>query len=97
MVRSRICSFSQLIGDWPGTTEHGGGISGFAHDTAISYVNSQVMRHRNSISPDHWPDVVRAAESIGMDFVTMEFLSELRANRKAKKSDAVHQTQPNAA
>lgn len=56
----------------------------FATETGIDIKHVDVMKHRDSIAPDHWSAVVAASErlSLGID---MAKLAELRARRKAQR------------
>lgn len=56
----------------------------FATETGIDIKHVDVMKHRDSIAPDHWSAVVAASErlSLGID---MAMLAELRARRKAQR------------
>ncbi len=68
--------FRSVIDRWPKPS-----IAQFAEDVGIHYVTAQVMRHRNSIGPDHWPAVVDAAQRRGFSEITLELLCRLRAER----------------
>lgn len=71
--------FRSVIDRWPKPS-----ISQFADDVGIHYVTAQVMRHRNSISPDHWPAVVDAAQRRGFREITLDLLCRLRAERSKR-------------
>lgn len=68
--------FRSVIDRWPKPS-----IAQFAEDVGVHYVTAQLMRHRNSISPDHWPAVVEAAQLRGFDEITLDLLLRLRAER----------------
>lgn len=70
-------SFAQVIWLWPEPR-----ITNFASDIGVSYVTAQLMRHRDSINPDHWPAIVDAAKRRGIPNITLALLTELRAKRK---------------
>lgn len=58
-----------------------GGRSSFANATGIDVKHVDVMRHRNSIAPEHWPNVVRAANKLSIDF-SLDDLTCLRLKRR---------------
>lgn len=67
--------FRALISAWPS-------LRSFAEDIGVAYVTAQLMKHRNSISPDYWPDVVACAARRGIRGVTIETLARMRAERR---------------
>ena len=57
-------------------------LKAFAADIRVAYVTAQVMKHRNSISPDYWPLMVSAAEKRGIKGVSYETLTKTRKPRR---------------
>lgn len=58
-----------------------GGRDAFATATGIDIGHVDVMKHRNSIAPEHWPAIVSAAEKLKIG-VTIADLAGLRAKRR---------------
>lgn len=61
-----------LVSQWPT-------ITGFAKDVDCGYEAARKMRERNSIAPEHWPNVIAAAEKFGVEGVTYEWLAQCRS------------------
>jgi hypothetical protein len=53
-------------------------IGAFAAAVGCGYEAARKMRDRQSIAPEHWPAVVRAAEGHGVAGVTLEWLASQR-------------------
>lgn len=82
-------SFSDLIGNWPrevGRTS----IGTFAIDIAVPYQHAATMKQRNSIAPDFWPRVLRAAAGRGVALSHEQLLRmrETSRRREAKRRKA---------
>lgn len=78
IVRGMI-DFATLIARWPKPS-----IRNFADDIGVAYVTAQMMKHRNSIRPEYWADVVRAAQERQIEGVTLESLQQLAERRRRK-------------
>ena len=63
-------TFSDTIDLWPTLGE-------YADDIGIKYNAANMQRYRDSIDPDYYPAIVRAAEKRGYR-VTFEMLFEMR-------------------
>ena len=66
-------SIPALIDQWPTIAE-------FAADVGCGYEAARQMRRRNSIAPEHWPNVVKASKDRGFTGVTFEWLTEQRVS-----------------
>lgn len=76
--------FRDLIGSWP--RENGRtSIGTFAVDAGVPYLNAQMMRHRNSVPSDYWPQLVEAARRRGLEGVTLELLAQLQVKKRAQR------------
>ena len=64
-------SISDLISRWDT-------ITAFAAAVGCGYEAARKMRDRQSIAPEHWPAVVKAAETHGLEGVTLEWLAAQR-------------------
>lgn len=76
-------SFREIIKNWPerdGLTP----LQAFCADLGINYVTGQVMSHRNSIDPDHFPGLVKAAGKRRVRGITLEHLHFLRAHTRER-------------
>ena len=60
-----------LIDAWPT-------IGAFADDLGCGYEAARQMRRRNSIAPEHWPQVVAASERRGLVGVDLSWLAQKR-------------------
>jgi len=70
-------SFPDLIETWPS-------LGDFAADVNVPYVRAQLWKHRRSIPPQYWDDVVKAAQGRGYKHITLGTLTQLaKAKRKA--------------
>ena len=58
--------FVEIIQAWPAPS-----IRSFADDIGVEYVTAQMMKHRNSISPEYWSLIVEAASDRGIHGVTL--------------------------
>ncbi|KAB1075429.1 hypothetical protein [Methylobacterium soli] len=58
-----------------------GGRDRFSSETRIDIKHADVMKHRDSIAPEHWPAIVRASERLGSG-ITLDDLADLRVKRK---------------
>lgn len=82
---SKPNSFREIIDRWPerdGLTS----LQAFSADIGVAYGTAQVMRHRDSIAPDHFPALVEAAATRGTTSVTLELLHVLRSRAKERVS-----------
>lgn len=77
-IVARMDTFVAVIDRWPS-------LQAFADDLEVPYVTAQVMRHRDSISPDHWERVVATARDRKISGVSYELLARLRARKVASK------------
>jgi hypothetical protein len=68
-----MSTFRSIIDKWPSLAE-------FASDLGVKYVTAQLMRHRNSIAPKHWKNVVSAARDRKITGVTLEVLAAMKAD-----------------
>lgn len=64
-------TISALIGHWDKLTE-------FAADVGCGYEAARKMRDRESIAPEHWPNVIKASEAKGITGITYEWLAARR-------------------
>ena len=58
-------------------------IRAFSEAVGCGYEAARKMRDRGSIAPENWPAVVAAAESAGIEGVTLEWLSSTRRKRRS--------------
>ncbi len=65
-------TISDLISKWDKITQ-------FAADVGCGYEAARKMRDRQSIAPEHWPNVIKAAEGKGVPGITYEWLALRRA------------------
>lgn len=63
----------ELIGKWGKLTE-------FAADVGCGYEAARKMRDRESIAPEHWPNVIRASKALGIAGITYEWLASRRVS-----------------
>lgn len=76
--------FAQIIGSWPRDGDRTS-IGTFAADVGVPYLNAQMMKHRNSISPDYWPAIVEAAQTRGLgSVVTLEVLAQMKGRKRKR-------------
>lgn len=61
-----------------------GGVTAFARGMGIDTNSAKMMRDRNSVSPKHWPDLIRVCAAHGRH-ITVDDLVEMR---KAKRGVA---------
>ena len=83
-----VTTFADLIGSWPRGSLKGRqltSIATFAKDVNVTYSHAQIMRYRNSIGPDYWAAVVRAAERRKVS-VTHEDLVRMREQSKEDRA-----------
>lgn len=66
-------TISGLIGHWEKLTE-------FAADVGCGYEAARKMRDRESIAPEHWPNVIRASAARGISGITYEWLAARRVS-----------------
>lgn len=88
MVQAK--DFASLIGRWP-HAEGQTSITAFAVDVGLEYQHAATMKTRNSIPPEYWPAVIKAAERHGKD-LTHDDLLKMRSARKRRpggKSNAL--------
>lgn len=77
-------SFADIIAKWPRRPDGRGGkglspTHSFALDVGISYDHANMMRQRDSISPDYWTAVIVAGDRLGLkQKLTVELLMKLR-------------------
>jgi len=71
-------TFADIIDRWPSLQD-------FADDIGVKYVTAQLMRHRNSIAPNHWKALVSGAEMRRIEGVTLEALAEIAAHDGPKR------------
>jgi hypothetical protein len=90
-----IKTFADLIGTWPRGSDKSGrkltSIGTFAADIGVAYSHAQIMRYRNSIGADYWPDVVNAAKARRLrlsheDLMTMRENARDRRERPSRPS-----------
>lgn len=74
--------FASLIGGWP-RKGNATAIRTFAEDIGVDYQHAATMKQRNSISPDFWPRVLRAAQTVGIA-LNHERLLRMREARRRK-------------
>lgn len=67
-----MSTFRNIIDKWPSIGE-------FASDLGVKYVTAQLMRHRDSIAPRHWNNVVLAARKRSISGVSLEVLAAIEA------------------
>lgn len=65
-------SISGLIDHWPTIGE-------FAAEVGCGYEAARQMRRRESIAPEHWQNVIAAAERRGINGVSLGWLTETRS------------------
>jgi hypothetical protein len=53
----------------------------------LPYTNVNMMRHRRSIQPLYWPQVVEAAKARGIRGITLKVLAELYRPRPRIRVD----------
>jgi hypothetical protein len=75
MSKPKPDSFRALI------DETFGGAELFARAVGIEKSHVEVMRHRGSIAPEHWPAIVGASRDLKLG-VSFDDLAELRVNRR---------------
>jgi hypothetical protein len=68
---SEPSSISNLISSWRTIAE-------FAADVGCGYEAARKMRDRESIAPEHWANVIAAADAKGIKGVTYEWLARHR-------------------
>jgi len=73
--------FVEIIQAWPAPS-----IRSFADDIGVEYVTAQMMKHRNSISPEYWSLIVEAASDRGIHGVTLETLQRAAARRRRRRT-----------
>jgi len=66
-------TISDLISKWDKLTL-------FAADVGCGYEAARKMRDRESIAPEHWPNIIRASEAKGIPGVTYEWLAVRRSD-----------------
>lgn len=76
-----MSTFRNIIDKWPS-------LSAFAADLGVKYVTAQLMRHRDSIAPRHWNNVVLAAKKRAIPGVTLEALAAIEAADPPQKLKA---------
>lgn len=64
-------SISDLISKWET-------IGKYADDVGCGYEAARQQRRRGSIAPEHWANVIAAAQRKGIPGVTMEWLASQR-------------------
>lgn len=74
-------SFRSIIDKWPS-------LPAFAADLDVIYVTAQAMKRRDSVSAEHWPALVAAAERRGIKGVTLEALASIKAARRQSEHRA---------
>lgn len=74
-------SLSALVALWPTIVE-------YASDVGCGYEAARKMRDRNSIAPEHWPNVIAACEKRGIKGVTFEWLAKQRIASAAEEQAA---------
>jgi hypothetical protein len=67
-------SFSEIIDRWPSVAE-------FAADLGVPANHARTMKARNSIPAERWIAVTQAAQTRGIDGITLESLAMLAADR----------------
>lgn len=80
-------SHSDVIDTWNTFKE-------FSSETGIGYEAVRAMHRRNSISPDHWPAVIKAAAARGISGITIEKLAELRATNRSTNTSNLPAAKP---
>jgi len=68
-------SFREVLQLWPR-------ISDAAQEIGYPYERVSQWAKRNSIPPEYWPDVIRAAAARGFKYVSLPILVELAAAAK---------------
>ena len=68
-------SFRDVLRLWPR-------ISDAAQDLDLPYERVSQWAKRNSIPPEYWPDLIRAAAARGYKYVSLPILVELAASPK---------------
>lgn len=76
-------TFAQLIGTWPRDDDRTS-IGTFADDIGLPYQHAATMRQRNSIAPEYWPDVLKAAKKRGKA-LTNDMLLKMRGAGRKKR------------
>ena len=75
--------FTDLIGTWPrdpGRTS----IGTFAADIDVPYQHAATMKQRNSIAPEFWPRVLKAAKARGIG-LSHEQLLRMREDARRRR------------
>lgn len=75
--------FADLIGSWPVEGKRTS-IRTFSDDTGIAYVHACMMKQRNFIAPEYWPQVVAAARKRSLAY-TMDLLVEMTQQVKQRR------------
>ena len=64
-------TISELVSRWDRITQ-------FAADVGCGYEAARKMRDRESIAPEHWPNVIRASVEKGVPGISYEWLAARR-------------------
>ncbi len=67
-------NFRELIERWPSVKD-------FAEEVKLDYQTCYSMYRRNSIAPQHWPKVIKAAKKRGFKNVTETKLVKLSSRK----------------
>lgn len=76
-----VKDFASLIGSWPRKPKRTA-IGSFAEDIGIEYQHAATMKQRNSIAPEFWPKVLKAAKAAGKALTHEQLLRMREAKRK---------------
>jgi hypothetical protein len=60
----------------------------FAAEVGIKYERASAWYRRNSIHPDYWSDVVKAAQERGHADVTTDLLAQIKARARMRSECA---------
>lgn len=72
-------SVSDVIGAWPTVAE-------LARDLGVPYQTVAAWKQRDSIRPEYWHDIVRAAQRRGHPEITAELLARIHARKAPDRS-----------
>lgn len=83
-------SYREILRLWPTISEA-------AQDLDLPYERVSQWAKRDSIPPEYWTDLLRAAAARGFKFVSLPILVELAAEAKRREGDKVPTREQGAA
>lgn len=89
MTQKAPNSVVEIIDTWPVGARKLSRLHAFARDLGIKYTTAAVIRHRDSIAPEHWARLIAKRVEGGMTDVTVEVLLRIasrRATSRAKRA-----------